>query len=52
MKTAIAILAAMLTGCAALPSMQYCDEVSYIRSGSQIHLEATCHAPVGAGLPL
>lgn len=51
MKTVLVILV-LLAGCSALPSMQYCDQVSYTRNGSEIHVQATCRAPVGAGLPL
>lgn len=43
--------AALLPGCSALPSMQYCDQVEYTRDGSVVHIEATCRAPVGGGLP-
>lgn len=42
-------VAVLVSGCAALPSMQYCDEVRYIRKGTDIHVEATCRAPVGGG---
>lgn len=41
----------MLSGCSSLPSMKYCDSVSYIREGSAIHIEADCHAPVGGSIP-
>lgn len=41
----------LLSGCSALPSMQYCDQVEYRRDGSLVHIEATCRAPVGGGLP-
>jgi len=35
-----------------LPSMQHCQEVTYVRSGNLIDLRAKCSAPIGtSGLP-
>jgi len=44
----LAVLVLGLAGCPALPSMQYCDEVSYTRKGTEIESESKCRAPVGA----
>lgn len=48
----LALVCLLLSACSALPSMQYCDDVSYIRNGNEIHVEATCRAPVGGGVTL
>jgi hypothetical protein len=45
------VVAALLTGCADLPTMQYCDKVKYERTGNLIVIEAECRAPVGMGAP-
>lgn len=48
MKTVLVILlAALLAGCGAIPTMKYCDEVTYTRKGGQVHIEARCQASVG-----
>lgn len=53
MKTVLVILLLVfLAGCSALPSMQYCDDVTYTRKGSEIRVEAVCRAPVGGGISL
>lgn len=54
MKTALVMLAAaaLFAGCSAMPSMQYCDRVEYVREGSKIKLTAECRAPVGGGASL
>lgn len=44
----LAVLVLGLAGCPALPSMQYCDEVSYTRRGTEIEIEAKCRAPIGS----
>lgn len=36
-----------LAGCSAIPSMKYCDDVTYIRKGTDIRIEANCHALIG-----
>ena len=36
-----------LAGCAELPTMKHCQDVSYIRAGSKISVRAECQAPVG-----
>lgn len=41
----------VLTGCAAIPTMKYCDKVEYKREGTKIHIQAECTAPVGSSLP-
>lgn len=52
MHTMLAFLVVtVLSGCQAVPSMKYCDEVSYTRSGSKIHIEAECTAPIGSSIP-
>ena len=52
MKTMLALFVLVfLAGCAALPSMKYCDQVEYKRSGSKIHIQAECTAPVGGSMP-
>lgn len=45
-------MAALLGGCSALPSMQHCHEVSYIRKGADIQIHAECRAPIGDSLRL
>lgn len=51
MKTLFALFTFwLLSGCSSLPSMKYCDEVSYLRKGSQIEIHALCQAPVGGAL--
>lgn len=47
----VALIALLLAGCSALPSMRYCDHVEYVRDGSRITVKAQCTAPVGGGLP-
>lgn len=37
----------VLGGCQSLPSMQYCQQVTYQRHGNLIHIEASCQAPMG-----
>lgn len=49
-KTLLILWLAALSGCSALPSMQYCDQVSYTRNGTHIIVHAECTAPVGGGL--
>lgn len=47
-------LATILSGCTALvgyapnflPSLEYCDNVVYIRDGNQVNVQAKCRAPV------
>lgn len=52
MKTLAALVLLLVTGCSAMPSMKHCHEVSYIRIGADIHIEATCRAPIGGGVQL
>lgn len=42
----------LIAGCSSLPSMQYCENVKYERTGNRIRVEADCHAPVGAPVKL
>lgn len=54
MRTLLLLVLVALPGCmlaGSLPSLQYCDEVTYQRSGNQIKLDARCRAPIGGGLP-
>lgn len=51
MWAAIIAVYVLVSGCSALPSMKYCDSVSYTRVGSEIHIEAECRAPVGGSIP-
>jgi type IV pilus biogenesis protein CpaD/CtpE len=48
----LAIATLLLAGCGSLPSMKYCDSVSYTRTGTVIHIEADCRTTVGAGIGL
>ena len=48
---AIFAVVVLVSGCAGLPSMQYCDKVEYKRDGSRITMQAECRAPVGGGMP-
>lgn len=43
-------MAVLLGGCSALPSMQNCHEVRYIRKGADIQIHAECRAPIGDSL--
>jgi hypothetical protein len=43
-------LAVLLGGCSAMPTMKYCETVSYERHGSKITIMAECHAPVGESI--
>lgn len=45
------ILLPLFAACSALPSMQYCDEVHYDRTGTRIKLNAECNAPIGTSIP-
>lgn len=59
MKTALTLLALLLlTGCTAmsalglgpadvLPSLRYCDQVTYQRNGTAMEVRATCKVPAG-----
>lgn len=53
MKTVLVILliflsVPLLTACpGTLPTMEYCDKVTYTREGAKIVLHAECNAPVG-----
>lgn len=53
MKTVLVIFLVLLTcvlmGCSAIPTMQYCDKVEYVRKGTEILVYAECKAPVGGG---
>lgn len=49
---AVIAIAVLVAGCAALPTLQHCDEVSYTRTGTQIEIHAKCRAPVGGGVQL
>lgn len=52
MWAAIFAVYVLIAGCSSLPTMQYCDKVEYKRDGNKIHVEADCHAPVGAPINL
>lgn len=53
MKLLVAVsLVATISGCALaqqLPSMQYCEKVSYERDGNKINIKAQCSAPISKG---
>jgi hypothetical protein len=51
MKALAALLVALLAGCSSMPSLQYCDQVEYVRNGADITLKAHCRAPVGMSPP-
>ena len=51
MKYVAMVIALAVSGCAALPSMKYCDQVEYKREGSKIQIKAECTAPVGGSMP-
>jgi hypothetical protein len=40
-----------LSACSAMPSMQYCQQVEYTRTGNKISLHAECAAPIGSNIP-
>ena len=43
------LLSTLLVGCTAmgnLPTMEYCSDVSYVRTGNQIDIKAHCAAPI------
>jgi hypothetical protein len=46
----VALLCLLLAGCTSLPSLQYCDRVSYERIGSHVELAASCSVPIGINL--
>ena len=48
----IIVVVVFVTGCSSMPSMQHCHEVSYSRVGVDIHIVATCRAPIGGGVQL
>ena len=50
MKPLLVIALIALSGCAITPSLQYCSEVTYKRTGNQIDLSAKCSAPIGDSL--
>lgn len=37
----------VLAGCSTIPSMRYCDKVSYDRDGTKVVIHAECTAPIG-----
>lgn len=43
------ILLAGLAGRASLPTVNHCDDVSYVRSGNKVHIEADCRIPMDDG---
>lgn len=43
--------ATALAACSSLPSMQYCDQVNYTRTGNMMTISAQCRAPVGSSIP-
>ncbi len=47
-----ALAAALLAGCAAVPTLQHCQHVEYVREGNKIKIVAECTAPVGSGFSL
>lgn len=47
MKTAAVLLAFLAAGCSGLPSFQYCNEVTYQRTGNQVKIDARCQLPIG-----
>jgi hypothetical protein len=55
MKLLLAFVLLVLPGCsqisAAIPSLQHCDRVSYLREGNQIDIQAKCSAPIGGSVP-
>ena len=48
MRTPFLVVALLaLAGCnGTLPSMQYCSDVSYVRTGNTIVINAKCQAPI------
>lgn len=50
----LCILTVLIAGCVAVagltPTLQYCDDVNYVRHGNEITLTAKCHAPIGGGM--
>lgn len=47
-----AIALGLLAGCAAVPTLQHCQHVEYVRTGNTIKIVAECQAPVGSGFTL
>lgn len=45
------LLVLFLSSCSDLPTMKYCDKVTYERNGSHAHMEMDCQLPVGGALP-
>jgi hypothetical protein len=45
------LLLVLLGGCNTIasyvPSLEYCDKVTYSRDGNNAHIEADCHVPHG-----
>lgn len=38
-----------LPGCAGVPTIKYCDDITYTRAGNKIHIEADCKVPMNDG---
>lgn len=56
-KLATLALALALSGCAGIlansPTFEYCDKISYTRTGNQVDVQAHCSLPIGGGaLPI
>lgn len=56
-KLATLALALALSGCAAVagisPTFEYCDKITYTRTGNQVDVTAHCSMPIGGGaLPI
>lgn len=57
MKTLLLISTLLIGGCSTIigntPSLQYCDEVMYYRSGNKMKIQAECSVPMGSsGTPI
>jgi hypothetical protein len=46
-----ALIAILLSGCSAMPTMKYCETVWYSREKEKVHIEADCTVPVGKRIP-
>lgn len=51
MKALVLVAFLFLAGCSAvgelIPSLRYCSDVAYKRTGTDIDIQAKCRAPVG-----
>lgn len=54
MKFLAVLMCLTVSACApfsALPTMKYCEKVSYVRDGNKAVINAECSLPVGEAIP-